>query len=70
MGSGGIVVDPPRLDDASCHRQAPEQMLVEAFVAEAPIQAFHEDILDRFAWRDVVSLYTPVLRPSQNRRRR
>jgi hypothetical protein len=70
VGSVAMVVDPPGFDDAPCDRQASEQMLVGAFVAEAAVQAFHEGILDWFAWRDVAPLDTRVLLPSQDRMRR
>lgn len=58
---GRWPVDPPGFDNAPRHRQAPKQMLVEAFIAEAAVEAFHEGILDRFAWRDAVPLDIGVL---------
>lgn len=61
-----IVVDPPSFDDPTFHRQAPEQVFVQAFVAEAAVPALHEGIQDRFARRDVVALVAGVLRPAQD----
>jgi len=40
-----VVVDPPLLDDAACRCHAAEQVLVEAFVAEAAVQALDEAVL-------------------------
>ena len=38
MGSVGIIIDPPGLDDPACHWQANEHVFVEALVAEAAIE--------------------------------
>jgi hypothetical protein len=38
MGSVGIIIDPPGLDDPACHWQATEYVFVEAFVAERPLK--------------------------------
>ena len=40
-----IVVDPPLFDDAACRCHAAEQVLVEAFVPEAAVQALDEAVL-------------------------
>ena len=53
MGAAGVIVDPPRLDDGPGRRQAPEQMLVQALVAQAPVQALDKTVLLRLAGRDV-----------------
>ena len=44
MGSVMVVVDPPSLDDLASSVQSAEQVLVEAFVAEATIEALDEAI--------------------------
>jgi len=41
----GVVVDPPRLDASARRREAAEQVLVEALVPEAAVEALHEPIL-------------------------
>jgi hypothetical protein len=60
----GIVVDPPCFDDATRHRQPPEHMFVQAFVAEAAVEAFDEGVLLWLAWRDVVPLDAAFLLPA------
>ena len=52
----GVVVDLPCFDDPSRVGQAAEQMLVEAFVAQAAIEGFDEAVLGRLAGRDVTPL--------------
>lgn len=59
MGSMGIIIDPPGLDDPARHRQATEHVLVEALVAEAAVEAFNEGVLHRLAGRDVVPVEPP-----------
>ena len=54
MRAAGVVVDPPRLDDGPGRRQAPEQMLIQALVAQAPVQALDKAVLLRLAGGDVV----------------
>src|SRR5436190_11218722 len=62
-----VVIDPPSLDDLSGGVQAAEQVLVEAFVAEATVEALHEAILHRLAWSDVVPHHGVILLPLQDR---
>jgi hypothetical protein len=50
----GVAIERPRFDDPARHRQAAGHMLVEAFVAEAAVEAFDKRVLDRLARRDVV----------------
>jgi len=69
MGPIGIIIETPRLDDPASHRQAPEDMLVEAFVTEAAVETFDESVLDRLAWRDVVPVDAALLLPTQDRMR-
>lgn len=45
MRSLQIVVDPPSLDDRTGMAVAAEQMLIEAFVPEPTVEAFHEAVL-------------------------
>lgn len=48
-GPVAVVVVPPGIDDPSRHEQAPEHVLIEAFVAEAAVEALDEGVLDRLA---------------------
>ena len=65
VGAAGVIVDPPRLDDGPGRRQAPEQMLVQALVAQAPVQALDKTVLLRLAGRDVMPLDRTLLLPAQ-----
>jgi len=49
----GVVLDAPVLDDAPCMGHREEPMLVEALVAEAPVEALDVRVLHRLAWPDV-----------------
>ena len=49
-----VIVDPPCLDNPVCCGQAPEQVLVHAFVPEPPLEAFHKPVLLRLTRRDGV----------------
>src|SRR5580658_203555 len=66
MGSVGIIIDAPRLDDPVRHRQATEHVLVEALVAEAAVEAFNEGVLHRLARRDVMPTDASILLPAQH----
>ena len=66
MGAAGVVVDPPRLDDGPGRRQAPEEMLVQALVAQAPVQAFDKTVLLRLAGGDLAPLNRTLLLPAQD----
>ena len=70
MRSTAVVVDPPFIDDPAGVRQAPEEVLVEALVPEAPVQALDEAVLLRLAGRDGVPLDATFLLPAQHRMRR
>src|SRR3954453_11729809 len=61
-----VVIDPPSLDDLSGGAQAAEQVLVEAFGAEATVEALHEAILHRFTWSDGVPFHGVSLLPLQD----
>ncbi len=62
MRSVQIVVDPPIFNDVPGMAIASEQVLIEAFVPQAPIEAFNEAVLHRFARSDVVPCNAAVLR--------
>ena len=66
MGAVGVVVPPPFFDDPTGFWQAAEHVLVQAFVAETTVEAFHEGVLHRFARRDVVPFDAGVLLPLQD----
>src|SRR5690606_8594627 len=51
-----VVIAAPRFDRAPCVAEAPEPMLAQALVPEAPVEAFDERILDWFARLDEVQL--------------
>ena len=68
--AGVVVVDPPCLDDPAGCCEASEQMLVQAFIPEPPVEAFHEPVLLRLARRDVVPQHPRLLLPAQDRVRR
>ena len=67
MWTEGVVVDPPRLDDAASFAKPVEQMLVEALVTQPAIERFHERILCRLSGCDVVPFDPSVLHPFQDR---
>jgi len=48
-----VVILPPRLDDRTGFRQAAEQVLVKALVAQLAVERFNECVLHRLAWLDV-----------------
>ena len=66
MRPAGIVIEPPGFNDRPCHRQATEHVLVEALVAEAPVEALDESVLDRLTRRDVVPSDAAFLLPAQD----
>ena len=58
--SVGIVVDPPFFDDLACLAEVGEQVLVEALVTQAAVEALYEAILHGFAGGNVVPFDTVV----------
>src|SRR6218665_2257101 len=66
MWSVSVVVLLPCDDFRPGLRQRREQGFVEAFVAEAAIEAFHEAVLHWLARRDVMPVDVRVLAPFQN----
>lgn len=57
----GVIVGPPCLDDPSRRSQRGEQVLVQALVAQATIERFHEAVLLRLARCNVMPLDAGVL---------
>ncbi len=54
MRTKPIVVGPPCIDDLGRFRQVREHMLIETLVSQFAIEAFHESVLHRLAWLNVV----------------
>ena len=65
-----VIVVPPGHEHEAGMRQRREQGLVEAFVAQAAVEAFDEAVLHRLARRDIMPFDLTRLRPAQDRRRR
>ena len=61
-----VVVDPPVFDDLACLVEVCEEVLVEALVTQAAVEALHKAVLHRLAGRNVVPFDTAVLLPSQH----
>ena len=66
----GIIVGPPSFDDPPGCGQALEDVLIEAFVAQATVQALDECVLHWLAGGDVVPADTAILLPTQHHMRR
>ena len=62
MRSVGIEVNPPFFDDLACLAEVGEQVLVEALVKQAAVEA-NKAILHRFSGRDVVPFNVMLLLP-------
>ena len=60
-----IVVTPCR-NHAAGLAQGREQVFVEAFVPQTPVEALHEAVLHRFAGSDVVPFDLAILLPLQH----
>ena len=60
----GVVVDPPCFNDPACRNQAAEQVLVQAFVPEPTVEAFHKPVLLRLTRCDVVPQHRSLLLPA------
>ena len=67
VGSVQIVVGPPCVDKLPGPTQGREQMLVEAFVTQPPVERLDEPVLHRLARCDVVPFNTTVLLPGEDR---
>lgn len=66
MRADGVVVREPCLDDPSRRSQRLEQVLVQALIAQATIERFHEAVLLRLAGRDLVPLDAGVMAPGED----
>jgi len=62
LRSVGIVVNPPFFDDLACLAEVGEQVLVEALVKQAAVEA-NKAILHRFSGHDVVPFNFMLLLP-------
>src|SRR3954449_761344 len=62
----GVVVDAPGFDDLTRGRQAGEQMLIEALIAQSPDEALGKAVLHRLAWGDVMPQHAMLLLPAQD----
>ena len=52
--SRGVIVGPPRIELYFSILDRPEQLQVQAFVAQARIEALNEAVLHRLSWPNVV----------------
>src|ERR1700724_2239063 len=53
--SHGVIVGPPRIELYFSIFDRPEQLQVQAFVAQARIEALNEAVLHRLSWPNVVN---------------
>lgn len=67
MGPDGVVILFPCRERGSGVPQRRKQGFVEQFVPQPAVEAFHEGVLRRLAWRYVVLFDLPVLAPTQHR---
>lgn len=58
-----VVIDAPPLDDPLSVGHVEEPMLVEALVAESPVEALHDRVLHRLARLDEASSNAVLVRP-------
>ncbi len=63
MGPLGVVVDPPSFDDLAGVAEIEEPVLVEAFIAEPPVEGFDEGVLGRLAGLDEIEPNAVALGP-------
>ncbi len=63
----GVVVVLPGVQQSAGLRQRREQGLVEAFVAQAAVEALDEGVVGRLARRDVMPFDLAFLKPAQDR---
>lgn len=61
-----VIIQPCRQEPPSVS-EAFEHVLVQAFVSDAPVQAFGKAVLSRLTRRDVMPFDALLLRPRQNR---
>ena len=67
MGPCGVVVGDPGRNQVAGMGEVAEQRLVQELVPHPAVEAFHETILHRLAWRDVVPLDLVLGAPLQDR---
>lgn len=67
VGSVVVVVVAPCRDQMSGVAHGGEQVLVQAFIPQAAVEALHEAVLHRVAGRDVVPFDCAILLPFQDR---
>lgn len=67
MGPDGVVVGSPVVDDRPSMADVAEQMLVEAFVPEPPVETLDEPVLLRLSRCDIVPQHRPLFLPGQDR---
>ena len=65
MGALGVVVDFPIFDELPRVAQVNEVVLVEAFVAHLPVEAFHNRVFRGLSRLDVVKVYLGLLAPGK-----
>ena len=63
MGSPLMVVAPPRLDGPAGIGQPEEPVAVEALIAQPPVEALDERVLDGLARRDEAQADATGIRP-------
>lgn len=62
-----VEVDAPCSQRVAGMAQAIEQVLIQAFVRHAPIEAFHKTVLHRLSKSDVMSINAAIFLPIQDR---
>lgn len=70
MGAVQVIVVSPVFDNLPCMAVAGEEVLVEAFITQTSIKAFHEAILRRLSRRNVMPLDGVILLPFKDGIRR
>jgi hypothetical protein len=61
MRPDGVVVLPPGDQHGPCLHHGGKQRLIEALIAQPPVEAFDERILGQLARRNVVLIHLPLL---------
>ncbi len=67
MGSLVVVVTAPCRNQAASMAQGIEEVLIQTFISQPPIEALHEAVLHRFAGSNLVPLNLAVLLPLEDR---
>src|SRR4029450_8688589 len=63
MRTQGVVIDAPRFDQRAGFGDARKPVLVQAFVAKLPVEAFNKGVLDRLARSDEAQLHAADVGP-------